>query len=218
MNMYTSKLERLLPFLEKVASETYPEEPSPIHSQITAMAIDYLFENFLPVRGALVLDVGCGQGVALKHFVERGCRPVGVTLNSTDLDECRKQGYTVAQMDQSFLAFDDATFDLVWARHVIEHSIFPYFTLTEFARVLKPGGLLYLEVPGVETSYKHERNPNHYSLLSHTMWLALLERSGFHTAEAQKYFLKGAQGPDEYWAFWGKNDSEFVPDKMTYLR
>lgn len=194
---------RLQLFLNTIASETYPEAPSPIHSDLTAKAIDYLFTQYPVPHAALVLDVGCGQGVALRHFVERGCRPVGITLNPTDVDVCQKQGYTVAQMDQSFLAFDDATFDIVWARHVVEHSIFPYFTLSEFARVLKPGGLLYLEVPGAETTYKHELNVNHYSILSHTMWLSLLERSGFHTSEAQKYFLKSAEGPDEYWAFWG---------------
>ena len=194
---------KLLQFLEKIAAEVYPEAPSALHTQITAKAIEHLFAAYTVAGQALVLDVGCGQGVALQHFVERGCRPVGITLNTTDLEECRRQGYTVAQMDQSFLDFEDNTFDLVWARHIVEHSIFPYYTLTEFARILKPGGLLYLEVPGAETSCKHELNRNHYSILSHTMWCSLLERSGFTIAEEQTYFLKNEQGPDEYWAFFG---------------
>lgn len=188
----------------KITADTYPEAPSPLHSQITARAINRLFDNNEIPNKALVLDVGCGQGVALKHFTEHDCRPVGITLNLTDLEECRKQGYTVAQMDQSFLDFHDTTFDIVWARHVVEHSIFPFFTLTEFARVLKPGGILYLEVPATETAYKHELNTNHYSILSRTMWLSLLDRSGIQTQELQSYFLKGEEGPDEYWAFWGR--------------
>lgn len=192
----------LLRFLDKIAAEVYPEAPSVIHTQVTAKAIEHLFAAYEIAGQALVLDVGCGQGVALQHFVEHGCRPVGITLNQTDLEECRKQGFTVAHMDQSFLEFEDGTFDLVWARHVIEHSIFPYFTLSEFYRVLKPGGILYLEVPGAETTYKHELNPNHYSILSQTMWLSLLDRCKFTTEESLKYFLKGAEGPDEYWAFY----------------
>jgi len=196
--------QRMQRFLEQIATENYPEEPSAIHSQITAKAIEYLFANYAIPQNALVLDVGCGQGVALHHFLERRCRPVGITLNATDLDICRKYGYTVAQMDQSFLDFDNETFHLIWARHVVEHSVFPYFTLTEFRRVLKPGGLLYLEVPGAETTCRHELNENHYSILSYTMWLSLLSRSGFNTSEAQKYFLKGQDGPDEYWAFYSE--------------
>lgn len=204
MRQTSNALDNILKFMGKIVLETYPEAPSPIHTQITTEAIDHLFNHYMTPNGALILDVGCGQGVALQYFAERGCRPVGVTLNTTDLEECRKQGYTVAQMDQSFLDFEDGTFELVWARHVVEHSIFPYYTLTEFARVLKPGGLLYLEVPGAETTYKHELNINHYSILSHTMWLSLLERSGFHIQESQKYFLQGTAGPDEYWAFFGQ--------------
>ncbi|WP_265552224.1 class I SAM-dependent methyltransferase [Trichlorobacter lovleyi] len=190
-----------------ISRETYPEEPSPIHTQITTKAIDHLFSTYTPPQGALVLDVGCGQGVALHQFTERGCRPVGITLNTTDLRECQKQGFTVAQMDQSFLEFDDDTFDLVWARHVVEHSIFPYFTLTELTRVLKPEGLLYLEVPGAETGYRHELNANHYSILSNTMWLSLLERCGAPALEAQKYYLKGEGGADEYWGFFAKKQT-----------
>jgi SAM-dependent methyltransferase len=194
--------------MEKIASSTYPEAPSALHSNITSKAIEHLFTNYILADNAMVLDVGCGQAVALKHFTEHKCRPVGITLNQTDLEECRRLGYTVAQMDQSFLDFEDATFNLVWARHVVEHSIFPYFTLTEFARVLKPGGMLYLEVPGAETACRHENNPNHYSILSHRMWFSLLERSGFSISEEQKYFLKNDLGPDEYWAFYGMKFGE----------
>jgi len=200
----TNPTNRLAAFIDSIAAETYPEPPSPLHSGLTARAIEQLFTSYPIPRGSLVLDVGCGQGIALRHFVERGCRPVGITLNGIDLKECRKQGYTVTQMDQSFLDFEDATFDLVWARHVVEHSIFPYFTLTELARVLKPGGFLYLEVPAAESSCLHETNPNHYSILSCSMWLSLLERSGFQVLEDQRYFLKNEAGPDEYWAFFGK--------------
>lgn len=199
--------------MEKIAAEVYPEAPSALHTQVTAKAIEHLFAAYTIAEQALVLDVGCGQGVALQHFVKRGCRPVGITLNTTDLEECRRQGYTVAQMDQSFLDFEDSTFDLVWARHVVEHSIFPYFTLTEFARILKPGGLLYLEVPGAETSCKHELNRNHYSILSRTMWCSLLERSGFSITEEQTYFLKNEQGPDEYWGFFGVKPGGIMPEE-----
>lgn len=35
-------------------------------------------------------------------------------------------------------------------------------------------------------------------------WLLLLDRSGLTAEEAQSYFLKSEEGPDEYWAFWGQ--------------
>jgi hypothetical protein len=36
----------------------------------------------------------------------------------------------LAQMDQSFFDFPDATFDPIWARHIVEHGYLPLFTLT----------------------------------------------------------------------------------------
>lgn len=138
-------------------------------------------------------------------FRQRGCIATGVTLNDTDLAACRAQGFDVRKMDQSFLEFGDGSFDVVWARHVVEHSIMPYYTLVEFRRVLRPGGFLYLEVPGV-TAVKHEHNRNHYSVLGQEMWLALLERSGFSVRERMSYFLKVADGmADEYWGFFCLN-------------
>jgi len=114
---------------------------------------------------------------------------------------CRGKGHAVQKMDQSFLDFPDESFDFIWARHVIEHSIFPYFTLTEFARVLATGGMLYLEVPAPETSCHHETNPNHYSVLGSGAWTSLLERAGFAISEDVKFAFTTGMGPDEYWGF-----------------
>lgn len=202
MNLSFQSIARLVNFLEQLETETYPEEPSPLHTQLTTMAMSHLFDHYPVPPGAKVLDVGCGQGVALELFAKRNCQPVGVTLNETDVAACRGLGYNVTKMDQSFLDFADATFDLVWARHVVEHSIFPYFTISEFRRVLRPGGMLYLEVPGTETTCRHELNRNHYSIMSQTMWQSLLSRAGFIPQEAQNYSLKCESGPDEYWAFF----------------
>ena len=188
--------------MNDLEGEAYAEAPSPLHDSVSKQAQEHLFATYPVPPAARVLDVGCGQGVALAPFKQRGCIATGVTLNDTDVAFCRAQGFDVHKMDQSFLEFGDASFDLVWARHVVEHSIMPYYTLTEFRRVLRPGGFLYLEVPGINT-LGHERNPNHYSVLGQEMWLALLERSGFQVMETMSYFLKTIEGvPDEFWGFF----------------
>ena len=81
-------------------------------------------------------------------------------------------------MDQSFLEFADNYFDFVWCRHCLEHSIFPYFTLQEISRVIKPEGYLYIEVPVPDTSCQNQTNKNNYSVLGKSMWLDLIKRSG----------------------------------------
>lgn len=200
MDIAFNQLARLVSFIDKIESETYPEAPSTIHSDITAQVLDIILPKYQINKNARILDIGCGQGPALNILREKGyLSAVGITLNDEDVRVCCQNGHDVRKMDQSFLEFADGYFDFVWARHVIEHSIFPYFTLSEFARVLKPGGILYLEVPAPETSCHHETNPNHYSVLGLGAWNSLLKRTGLRPLEDAKFAFTTGMGPDEYW-------------------
>ncbi len=194
-----SKLDR---FLDRLALDVYPENPSSLHSDITDIALQRLDSMFTLQPRMAVLDVGCGQGPALEFFHSRQMEYLGITLSDEDMAACRSKGYRVEKMDQSFLTLVNGSQDLVWARHVIEHSIFPLFTLEGFNQVLRPGGMLYLEVPAPETSCHHERNPNHYSVLSKGCWRALLERCAFRMLGDVDYSLEVPAGPDMYWGFY----------------
>jgi SAM-dependent methyltransferase len=60
----------------------------------------------------------------------------------------RQPGFEIRQGDANRLAFDDASFDLVLSNSTLEHDRRFWLTLAETRRVLKPGGLLLLGVPG----------------------------------------------------------------------
>ena len=202
MDVSFGSVAKLVAFVDKIERDTYPEAPSTIHSEITTRMLATLLPQYGIKTDAPILDIGCGQGPALEIFHAKGYHnAVGITLNDEDVRICREKGYTVSKMDQSFLDFTEGTFNFVWARHVIEHSIFPYFTLAEFARVTADGGYLYLEAPAPETSCHHERNPNHYSVLTRSAWASLLERSGFGVLDVVTFQFTTGMGPDEYWGF-----------------
>jgi SAM-dependent methyltransferase len=155
-----------------------------------------------------VLDVGCGHGVALDIFTELGAKPIGITLSEEDARASRFRGHDVRMMDMSFTDFEDGYFDVVWARHSLEHSLFPYFTLTEFYRLLKKGGVIYLEMPGIRTPAFHETNSNHYSVFDGVMWANLIFRSGFKKIESYTITFSlrecGLEGDDLYYRFIGE--------------
>jgi SAM-dependent methyltransferase len=192
---------RLDAFLDRIAQDVYAEPPSGGHELISGQAWARVQALAALAPGARVLDVGCGQGVGLAGFREAGLDAVGVTLSEEDLTVCDRLGYDVQRMDQSFLEFSPAEFALVWCRHCLEHSIAPYFTLAEFRRVLMPGGFLYVEVPAPDTACRHEWNPNHYSVLGQSAWLALLTRAGFTVLEAFHINHETGAGPDVYFGF-----------------
>jgi ubiquinone/menaquinone biosynthesis C-methylase UbiE len=166
-------------FCRHIQSEVYSEPDTELHTALTQVVMRSVFDALELPKNAVIADIGCGQGVALEAMAQRGYRPLGVTLSEEDVAACKLKGFDCYQMDQTFLAFDDNTIDFIWCRHALEHSPFPYFTLLEFRRVLKPGGLAYLEMPRPDDHRTHENNPNHYSILGKRMWKALFTRSGF---------------------------------------
>lgn len=191
---------RLEQFLNDRAGDVYPEPILALHRSITASMLARLAAAGTIAAGQRALDIGCGQGFALERMRALGLDARGAALGA-DVAVCRAKGLDVREMDQSFLAFGDGEFDFLWCRHVLEHSIFPLFTLSEYHRVLKPGGHAYVEVPAPDTACRHQTNRNHYSVLGRSMWLELFARARLAVQWSTDFNFRVKAGPDVYWAF-----------------
>jgi SAM-dependent methyltransferase len=192
---------KLHEFIDKrINEDLYPEYPDGGHKRVTEEALKRIDAKW-GLRGKHVLDVGCGQGIALEMFAQYGAIAKGLTFGQ-DFEECKQKGFDVYKMDMSFLEFPDETFDLIWARHSLEHSLFPYFTLHVLFAVLKRGGLLYAEVPAPDTSANHQLNKNHYSCLTRSSWTSLFKRVGFEIAESFDIHMQLMCGPDTWYSFY----------------
>lgn len=192
---------RMSTFLDLLSSTIYEEPPSEPHITITNNVIDSLFESNLLQSGMRLLDIGCGQGGALEKFIKKGILSLGITMGK-DFTLCANRGLPVMEMDQSFLQFPDSSFDFVWARHVLEHSPMPLFTLYEYKRVMAPDATLYVEVPAPDTFAHHERNPNHFSIMSQSCWISNFIKAGFQpAADCQEFHIQLPDGEDIYYSF-----------------
>jgi SAM-dependent methyltransferase len=94
--------------------------------------------------GDLVLDAGCGSGKysARVGSDARDCKVAGLD-NFESVRHNSILDYRVCG-NVNELPFGDASFDLVYARWLVEHLENPGVALREFHRVLKPGGRLAL--------------------------------------------------------------------------
>ncbi|MDX1375381.1 MAG: class I SAM-dependent methyltransferase [Burkholderiales bacterium] len=101
--------------------------------------------SFVP--GGRMLDVGCGNGRFLRKMSALGWACEGLDFSETAVSVCRAAGLDVRRGDLQSAGFDAARFDLVTARHVIEHVPDPAAFLREAARILKPGGRLLIQTP-----------------------------------------------------------------------
>ena len=97
-----------------------------------------------------VLEVGVGTGVDLKEYPV-ACRVTAVDLSMAMLEHARGRAdggetprVACAQMDATRLAFPDASFDAVYAPHVVNVVPDPIAIGRELARVCRPGGRVVL--------------------------------------------------------------------------
>lgn len=110
-------------------------------------------DRYLPDwRSKAVLDAGCGTGCNLTHLGNPQ-RNIGVDLSDDALAFCRQRGLAnVQKADVAAMPFEPDTFDAVISMSVLYHLWVPDpgQVLEEFHRVLKPGGLIFLELPAFE--------------------------------------------------------------------
>jgi len=103
-----------------------------------------LWKNFKNCRN--VLDLGCGAGSFGQY------KPEGVEVHGIDIDEnaIRKaekyERTRIGNVTQG-LPYDNAFFDGVLAKDIVEHVIEPWKLAKEINRVLKPGGVVIAIVP-----------------------------------------------------------------------
>ena len=177
-------------YYDFVLGQVYDEGHSDFHQTITKDVIEKFIDPINLHKDAKILDLGCGPGYFLDEMSQRGYTDVtGVTLSPGDIEICQTKGHKVVKSDMNFLSHPDESQDLLFCRHSLEHSPFPYITLLEYNRVLKPQGYLYIEVPQPNCDRPHEDNRNHYSILDKTMWLSLLSRTGFDVTWYEYSFL-----------------------------
>ena len=103
-----------------------------------------------------VLDAGCGTGYLLNFLQEHyhlDGEPVGIDVSPHALQFCELRGSTELQLASVIeVPFKDASFDLIICIDTIQHlspANAPRKAIAEFARLLKPDGLLYLRTNSV---------------------------------------------------------------------
>lgn len=102
------------------------------------------FIRFLDVPdGAHVLEVGSGLGLLAVETASaaRDVRVVGVELSREQIAAAAQDPrVTYRQGDAHALDFPDDSFDLVYARYLLEHVARPDAVVREMRRVVRPGG------------------------------------------------------------------------------
>lgn len=105
-----------------------------------------------------ILDVGTSSGNFMEVAIQHGWRAKGLEPFPDDVKTCKDKGLDVTLGLAECLPYPDNTFDVVHTSHVFEHLEDPLLAAQEAWRVLKPGGLLFIEVPNQLDNFSFHRD------------------------------------------------------------
>ena len=105
--------------------------------------------------------------------------------------ECKKDGYI--NVDWQDLTkpdvkhnlnvypypFEENTFDLIEAFHILEHLDKPFETMKELHRILKPGGLLIIKVPHFSRGFTHAEHTHGFDITFPLYFNPAFTKSGY---------------------------------------
>lgn len=121
-------------------------------------AYDYYLRGWLPqAKDSSILDIGCGNGVLLHFFAQRGYfRITGVDISPEQCSLARQTGAQVLQADAlNFLNEHPNEFDLIMAFDIVEHlekdEVLRF--LEGCIQALTPQGKIILQTPNAASPF-----------------------------------------------------------------
>jgi 2-polyprenyl-3-methyl-5-hydroxy-6-metoxy-1,4-benzoquinol methylase len=131
--------------------QTHQHEPDKTHASSRYLArmlapVQSAFDVARPAPGSTVLDFGCGSGELLDTLQDFGWTTYGI--------EPAVKSAFVRHRELTAIP-TSPTFDLAVAHHVLEHVRNPLDILRALSGCLRPGGLLFVSVPRLDTLAQH---------------------------------------------------------------
>lgn len=169
----------------------------------TAAANDLAIELLELHQPATVLEIGFGQGRTAAVLIQQRHRVLGVDPSTTMVAQAtarnraasRDGRATLVHGDGITIPFADHTADAAFTVHTIYFMPDPAATLTDVARVLRPGGRLVIACRTSDTPFPAWMDPDIYRVPTLTQLDAMLHAAGYtdidhHTAPAAGHDLQ----------------------------
>ncbi|WP_019305231.1 bifunctional 2-polyprenyl-6-hydroxyphenol methylase/3-demethylubiquinol 3-O-methyltransferase UbiG [Xanthomonas oryzae] len=146
-NFHQSELDKFAALANRWWDADGPQKP--LHA-LNPVRLDYVSAR-LDLAGARVLDVGCGGGLLSESMARLGAQVTAIDLAPELVKVARLHGLeSGVQVDYRVQSVEDlaadqpGSFDAVTCMEMLEHVPDPTAIIRACARLLKPGGKLFL--------------------------------------------------------------------------
>ena len=154
-------------------------------------------QNFTENSGRRFLDVGCGEGWAVKLFKDKGWEVTGLDYSGYGCEKFNPDCLENLMVGDVYynlrgLISEGKKYDLVFLDNVLEHVLDPEELVNELKKVMVPSGILAVDVPNdysilqkyvIEKKYVHTEywhvTPDHLSYFDKTGLENLFQQNGW---------------------------------------
>lgn len=163
--------------------------------------------------GATILDFGCGAGQAIRDLQSRGYDAYGFDVQEkwepdTDASDLIEAGIIRVNTDITApLPFPDNMFDAVFSYQVFEHVQDYDHSVSELARIMKPGGVSLHVFPARLRPIEAHVGVPFSSVISGSWWLKLWAGLGYAKPNQRKHSR----------AEIARRNHRFLTDKTHYI-
>ena len=112
------------------------QDPAPFYA---ALALRTLDDFAFPLRGASVVDLGCGHGHYTRALRQKGATVLPIDLDATAL-RSDGESYGAVAADACRLPVPTSSSDGVFCSNLLEHAPDTSGVFAEIGRILRPGG------------------------------------------------------------------------------
>ncbi|HQW80650.1 MAG: bifunctional 2-polyprenyl-6-hydroxyphenol methylase/3-demethylubiquinol 3-O-methyltransferase UbiG [Rhodanobacteraceae bacterium] len=148
--MQTADPQEIAKFNEQAHRWWDPKGPSRALHELNPLRLAFVRER-ITLKGARVLDLGCGGGILTEALAAEGADVLGIDAADQQIEIARlhalESGSTAQyrHVDAEQLAADmPSAFDAICCMEMLEHVEAPERVLAAGATLLKPGGCLFL--------------------------------------------------------------------------
>jgi ubiquinone/menaquinone biosynthesis C-methylase UbiE len=181
--------------------------------------------------GAVVLDLGCGQGLQTQLLARRCANVVGVDVSSSAIEKAKwrqrfspvrsRLHYYCSPLEAAGLPANH--FDHVFSFCVLEHIPNLDVVLAELARIVKPGGTMHFTVDSLGTIHdpaliaRHRKDHSVIEYFTADSIRQRLSSAGFDVTECYPIFTS-ARASEEFAKRIVSGGSVSLPEKIRLYR
>lgn len=156
------------------------------HNRVFELVQQYLAAP----QGRKVCDLPCGAGAFSARLTTLGCEVTAVDLEAVEPFYFDVSKRVLADANRP-LPFNDGEFDMMVSIEGIEHLENPSAFVRECARIVKPGGMVILSTPNVD-SYRSRRSAHLHGFHKYFRPVSAEHKMAWHLHPIDMTFMRGA--------------------------